>query len=60
VHLLGSRDVAKIFLDPETWVTLQETYRLIEEMKLKKIPALVRNKFCFSGCSLVEFCWGDI
>lgn len=60
VHLLGSRDVAKIFLDPETWVTLHETYRLIEEMKLKKIPTPVRNSFCFSGCSLVEFCWGDI
>ena len=60
VHLLGSRETFKLSLDPETWTILQETYRLIEIMKTRKIPAPVRNRFCFSGCSLVELCWGNI
>lgn len=60
VHLLGSKTTIRISLDFKTLSRLEDTYSLIENMKDKKIPKPVKNRFCFSGCSLVEFCWGVV
>lgn len=60
IHLLGSKKVIKINLNNDLINNLNKLYQKIEKMKLTEIPQPIKNSFCFSGCSFVEFCWGNV
>ncbi len=59
VHL-SSRKIFEIKIQDDLIKLLNEGYKKINELTYKsEIPKATKNGYCFSGCSFVEFCWGN-
>ena len=59
IHL-SSRKTEIVKLNPDILYKLNNSYKKILKLQEEEIaPPPVKNNYCFRGCSLVEFCWGD-
>ncbi len=59
IHL-SSRKTVPVELDFNILNDLHKAYSKIEKLSHDELPpSPVKNNYCFRGCSLVEYCWGE-